>query len=146
MEQGYETFFYETKDEGRKKFVVVKFNPGVYEQAGMKMVTSGCFQFIITDENKYNEIMDEIEKILSKLPRRGRSRRKRSRIISQIDNLLAEALIDGITFEISVERGLYLSKLIEKLTDEDFDIQREIRNNIMFEEKYRSKDRDMSVL
>jgi len=147
MEQGYETFFYETKNENKRKFAVVKLNPSVCVMKclpNVKIVRSGYFQFIITDEEKYNEAMAEVEKLIkSKLRRRKRFARK---LISLLDDILAGALIDGLTFEISIERGLYLSKLIEKLVEEDFDHQREIRNQIMFEEQYLSKDRDMSVL
>ncbi|RLI81336.1 hypothetical protein DRP04_06340, partial [Archaeoglobales archaeon] len=60
-----------------------------------------------------------------------------------LDNVISGILIDGLTFELDVEKALYLAKLIQKCVDEDYEQLREIRQSWMLKEHYRSDEGNM---
>lgn len=137
MEEGYETIYYLEAENGRRRFAVVKFFPRIVRYLNFKAVRSGNFQFAITNETILEEKIVEIEEKLKEIIR---SRSIRKRVLNAIYDILAEVLIDGLTFELTVEESLYLAKLIEKYVLEDHDLVREMRFNALFEEKFGNRD------
>ncbi len=140
MEEGYETIYYLEAENGKKKFAVIKFSPIIVRYLNFKAIRSGNFQFVVSDETALDRVTKQLEEKL-KLVIRSKSRRMA--VINVIYDVLAEILIDGLTFELTVEEALYLANLIVRYVNEDHDIVRETRNQILFE-KYveQSEKRD----
>lgn len=111
-EENFETIYYLEDDNGRRRFALVKFHPS----ATQKSILSGAFQFAICDETRLNEVKDKISSKIAD-----------EKLAGEIFDIVAEILIDGITFELSVEEALYMAKLIEKHVEEDHDAMRLLR-------------------
>jgi len=137
MEEGYETVYYLESENGRKKFAVVKLNPCIVRYPGFKAIRSGNFKFVLSDETALNKVMKRLEEDLKFVIL---SKRRRAAALNLIYDVLAEVLIDGLVFEISVEQALYLSNLLKKFVDEDYDVMRETRLGLLFEESFKQDD------
>lgn len=135
IEEGYETIYYLQTKDGRRKFAVIKFYPQVIQHLAFKTIKSGEFQFAISDETRLKEFVEKAEERLKDVVRVTNIRAK---VLNIFYDLIAEILIDGLTFELSVEEALYLASLLVKFVEEDYDIIREMRLNLMaFEENDR---------
>lgn len=139
MENGYETVYYLSEENGKRKFAVLKMLPQIDSQGLVKTVKSGKFQFVITDETSYEEIMRQISEKLQEIE----DEKLRDYLFAFLDNVISGILIDGLTFELDVEKALYLAKLIQKFVEEDYEQLREIRQSWMLKEHYRSDEGNM---
>lgn len=139
MEEGYETIYYLQANNGKKKFAVVKFSPNIVRYLNFKAIRSGNFQFVLSDEECLDRVVEQLKE---KLKIVIRDKNRRTAILNAVYDVLAEVFIDGLTFELTVEEALYLANLIVRHVNEGHDIVRETRNNILFEEKYRREDFD----
>lgn len=141
MEEGYETIYYLQSRDGKRKFAVIKFYPQIVRFNTYKTIRSGNFQFAISDESRLKELVDKAEERLKDVVRVANLRRK---VLGIVYDLIAEALIDGLTFEINVEEALYLANLLAKYVDEDYEILRETRGWMM-QKQSDSMDKDPSI-
>ncbi len=139
MEDGYETVYFLSEENGKRKFAVLKMLPQIDSQGLVKTVKSGKFQFVITDETCYEKIMRQIAEKLQEIE----DEKLRDHLFAFLDNVISGILIDGLTFELDVEKALYLAKLIQKFVDEDYEQLREIRQSWMLKEHYRSDEGNM---
>ena len=140
MEQGYEMIYY-LQNENRR-FAVVKFHPHVVEKFGLKSVVSGRFQFAIAYTSEKHETFDKLRSKLSELIE---DEKQREELYNFLFDEIMGLMLDGFTFELSVEEALYLANILAKHVDEDYETLREIRANLMFEEEYKSKDPDPNI-
>ena len=137
MEIGYETIY--TKRYKKKKFAVIKFDPSIVQRRFGKVIKSGGFQLIIADEDLLDKLMKKAKEDLSKIVG---SEMLKTLLEGIIYDLLAEALVDGVTFELTVEDALYLANLFIRFVDEDFETLREMRSQILLEEYFKEKSDD----
>ena len=135
-----ELIYYLQTEDGKKKFAVVKHFPQVVDRKFYRTIASGNFEFAISDETDYLDVMNRVSEILDRFV----DEETKKLIMYELDDVVRD-IFDGFSFFLTVEQALYLSKLIVKFIEEDNDIMRELRANLMFEESFRQEE-DPSVL
>ena len=135
-----ELIYYLQTEDRKKKFAVVKYFPQVVDRKFYRTITSGNFEFAISDESEYLNVMNKISEILSRFV----DEETKKLIMYELDDVIRD-IFEGFTFHLTVEQALYLSKLIVKFIEEDNNIMRELRANLMFEESFKQEE-DPSVL
>lgn len=129
----FETIYYQEEDNGKRRFAIIKFRA----RTTQKSIISGAFQFAIVDERELEELNRRIRAKIGELRNEDPDK-----IAGAVFDIVAENVIGGITFEISVEEALYIAKLIEKHVEEDHDEMRLLRAFLI----HKNSKKDISVV
>jgi|GEM_PF-4260786 hypothetical protein len=123
-----EIIYYVQTEDGAKQFGIVKQSPIIINTEEYKKIQAGNFLLSIVDTVDKNKIMEMVRDMVFAILKEGDTSNK---VINGMSKIIEKILNDGVVFVISAEQALYIANILARFVDEDYEIMRDVKQQMM---------------